>query len=159
MENEITVATFKEAVRGLDGPERTADLIVALVKERDDLKSLLKSAEAHIDQDLKVQIKGLRKVNYDLMTRAEELDDLLQARDGLVARQSILINRLHEERDQAQMGAKLQVASLEGLINDLKAENKALETQNDKLRAAVVQAPFTPSHVCSRECTPECTHD
>lgn len=132
MENEITVATFKEAVRGLDGPERTADLIVALVRERDDLKFLLLAqTEAH-----RLQLETV-------MTEREDLKDQVVA---LKAENKALETQL----DDAEINYSKSVRAY-----------MELEEENRKLREAWVQAPWPkpPSHVCSRECTPECTHD
>lgn len=134
MENEITVASFKEAAKGPDGPEKVAELIVKLVRDRDAWKELLRSAEAHIEQDLKIQADALKRVNAEQLARIEELDD------------QVLEMKLTFEQDR-----------LSWFASAMKHKDKIreLETENQKLRGAVVQAPipWVSGHVCSRECT------
>lgn len=95
MENEITVASFKEAAKGPDGPEKIAQLIMDLVSDRNHWKEGAQELALH---------------QLTVERERDELQALLRAYD-------------------------LNKASLEGFINDLKAENR-------KLREAWTKAPW-----------------
>lgn len=162
MENEITVASFKEAAKGPDGPEKVAQLIVDLVsdrnhwkkgaqelalhqltveRERDELQAHLNSASAYIEQDLKIQADALKRVNAEQLTRIEELNDQLDDAEK---------NYTQVTRGYQQQEVVLRNQNT--LINRLRWERDQALAENAKLREAVVQAPMVPSHVCSREC-------
>lgn len=126
MYQEITVDTFREDPT----PEKAAELIVLLVADRDSWKE-----QAH---EATLLAGGLAAEKQELQ--------------ALVARQSTLINRLHRERDSW----KEQAEEVTHVTTQINREVGELKAENQKLRDAVVQAPFTP---LSREVTPEYDHD